>query len=205
MIETLLIATHNPGKLKEFRHLLSGYPVRVTSAGELNLPVPIESGTTFTENALIKARAAAKASNLPSLADDSGISIASLGGKPGVDTAPWAKAGGLQTLTSPSAAFCTCVLALAFPDGREQLFEGIVHGNIVLPPRGQGGFGFDAWFQPEGETQTYAELDKTANPERATLSEGQTARDDVFASKGFALTHRTIAFHKFTAAMFQHA
>jgi len=167
MLPELVIATHNQGKLKEFRDLLSPYVASIASAGELNLPEPVEDGGTFVANALIKAQAAAMASGKPALADDSGICINALEGGPGVDTASWTKRGleGLQELhdemegNPDTGATCVCVLALVHPDGWEQVFEGRVHGEIVWPPHA-GGFGYDGMFKPNGHDQTYAEMGK---------------------------------------------
>ncbi len=176
----LVIATHNAGKLREIRALLAPYGLECVSAGDLGLPEPAETGTTFVENALIKAHAAARAANLPALADDSGLSVAALGGAPGVYTADWAQAaaceggpgrdwylamgkveGKLAELgpAAPRDAWFSCVLALAWPDGSAQVYEGRVDGTLVWPPRGTLGFGYDPVFVMQGDTQTFAELD----------------------------------------------
>ena len=165
----LLLATHNAGKLAEIKALLEPLGFVVTSAGELGLPEPVEDGGSFTANALIKARAACSASGLPALADDSGLCINALNGAPGVDTANWTKHGhaGLAELHSAMkddpdrAAHCVCVLALVWPDGAEELFEGRTSGTIVWPPRGENGFSYDGIFQPDGESRTYAQMTKT--------------------------------------------
>ncbi len=179
----LVIATHNAGKLKEISALLAPYGMDCISAGALGLPEPPETGTTFVENALIKARAASEASGLPALADDSGLSVAALDGRPGVYTADWAerqhfegepgrdwfmamgKVEGMLQARGPDAprdAWFSCVLALAWPDGEYAVYEGRVDGTITWPPRGEKGFGYDPVFIPQGGTQTFAEIDPDA-------------------------------------------
>ena len=176
----LVIATHNAGKLKEISALLAPHGVGCLSAGALGLPEPAETGTTFGENALIKARAAAQASQIPALADDSGLSVAALGGRPGIYTADWAerqwfegavgrdwymamgKVEGLlceQGDDADRSAWFTCVLALAWPDGTSAVYEGRVDGTLTWPPRGTMGFGYDPVFVPQGRALTFAELD----------------------------------------------
>jgi XTP/dITP diphosphohydrolase len=178
--ETLVIATHNAGKLREIGALLEPYGVKCISAGALGLPEPAETGTTFVENALIKARAAAEASQLPALADDSGLSVAALGGRPGVYTADWAerqwfegepgrdwymamgKVEGLLSQIGPQvdrSCWFSCVLAIAWPDGTSAVYEGRAEGSYTWPPRGTMGFGYDPVFIPTGREQTFAELD----------------------------------------------
>lgn len=176
----LVIATHNAGKLKEIGALLAPYGLECISAGALGLPEPAETGTTFVENALIKARAAAEASGIVALADDSGLSVDALGGRPGVYTADWAerqpfegepgrdwymamgKVEGMLVHLGPEtprdAAF-HCVLALAWPDGDSAVYEGKCVGTLTWPPRGEMGFGYDPAFVPVGRTQTFAEID----------------------------------------------
>lgn len=177
---SLVIATHNGGKLKEIAALLEPYGVRCLSAGSLGLAEPIETGTSFVENALIKARAAAEASGLAALADDSGLSVEALGGRPGVYTADWAERqwfeglpgrdwylamgkveGLLQALGPDTPRGCAfhCVLAVAWPDGDTATYEGIAPGTLTWPPRGSMGFGYDPVFVPLGRQQTFAELD----------------------------------------------
>jgi len=192
---SLVIATHNAGKLKEISALLAPYGVKCISAGSLGLPEPPETGTTFVQNALIKARAAAEASGLPALADDSGLSVAALDGRPGVYTADWAERqhfegaagrdwymamgkveGMLQEKgpdTDRSCAF-HCVLALAWPDGETAVYEGSAPGTLTWPPRGEMGFGYDPVFIPEGRDQTFAEI---APEEKHAISH----RADAFA------------------------
>ena len=178
--ETLVIATHNAGKLKEIAALLAPFGLQCISAGSLGLPEPDETGKTFTENALIKAHAAATASGLPALADDSGLSVAALQGRPGVYTADWAerqwfegkpgrdwymamgKVEGLlceQGADVDRSAWFSCVLAIAWPDGDSVVYEGRVDGSLTWPPRGTMGFGYDPVFVPNGDTRTFAELD----------------------------------------------
>ncbi len=179
----LVIATHNDGKLKEISALLAPFGMECISAGSLGLPEPPETGTTFVENALIKARAAAEASGLPALADDSGLSVSALDGRPGVYTADWAERqhfegkpgrdwymamgkveGMLQAMGAdvPRDAWFSCVLAIAWPDGEYAVYEGRVDGTLKWPPRGQRGFGYDPVFVPAGGTQTFAEIEPEA-------------------------------------------
>ena len=176
---SLVIATHNAGKLREIGALLDPYGVKCLSAGSLGLPEPAETGTTFVENALIKARASAEASGMAALADDSGLSVKALDGRPGVYTADWAERqwfegepgrdwfmamGKVEGLlrergddVDRSAAF-HCVLAIAWPDGDFAVYEGIAPGSLTWPPRGELGFGYDPIFVPEGRDQTFAEI-----------------------------------------------
>lgn len=181
--ERLVIATHNSGKLREISALLAPYGLECVSAGDLGLAEPEETGTRFAENALIKARAASSAANLPALADDSGLSVAALDGRPGVYTADWAERqwfegepgrdwymamgkveGMLQALGPRANRACwfTCVLAIAWPDGDSIVYEGRVDGAFVWPPRGQRGFGYDPVFLPEGRNETFGEMDPNA-------------------------------------------
>jgi XTP/dITP diphosphohydrolase len=174
--DTLLIATHNQGKLDEIAHLLRPLGISVTSAKEHGLPEPDETGTTFVENARIKAHSAAAATGLPSLADDSGIEIDALGGAPGVYTADWAETPDgrdfvlAMTTThrkliesgvpAPHFARFCCTLVLAWPDGHDEVFLGVMEGQIVWPMRGDQGHGFDPIFQPEGYVSTFGEMDR---------------------------------------------
>jgi len=176
----LVIATHNAGKLKEIGALLAPFGVDCISAGALGLPEPAETGRTFVDNALIKARAAAEASGLVALADDSGLSVAARDGRPGVYTADWAERqwfegdagrdwymamgkveGMLQAKGpgTPREAWFSCVLALAWPDGEHEVYEGRIDGTLTWPPRGTLGFGYDPVFMPAGRKVTFAELD----------------------------------------------
>ena len=197
----LVIASHNQGKVREIRDLLAAFGIEPVSAGELGLPEPEETGTTFAENALLKARASAL-SGLPALSDDSGLEVKALGGRPGVYTADWAerqwfegapgrdwymamgKVEGLLAEQGPSvdrsAAF-VCTLAVAWPDGHSEVFEGRVEGSLTWPPRGALGFGYDPVFVASGADQTFAEIDPAAK---------------------HAISHRADAFKKLVAALF---
>lgn len=172
----LLVATHNRGKLEEIAHLLEPFGISVSSAAEHGLPEPEETGTTFVENARIKAHAAARATGLPALADDSGIEIDALGGAPGVYTADWAETptgrdfamamrrahDELEAVGAPhprTARFC-CTLVLAWPDGHDEVFPGTVEGRVVWPMRGEQGHGYDPVFQPDGYDITFGEMDR---------------------------------------------
>lgn len=172
--ETLVIATHNKGKLREFADLLAPHGLAAKLAGDLGLPEPEETGITFEENAEIKAVAAAKVSGLPALADDSGVVVDALGGAPGVHSARWAgpskdfgaamekveeglRDAGAVTPSERGARF-VAVLCLAFPDGTCEFWRGEIEGTMIWPPRGTNGFGYDPMFVPEGETRTFGEL-----------------------------------------------
>jgi XTP/dITP diphosphohydrolase len=176
----LVIATHNAGKLREIAALLGPHGPECLSAGSLGLAEPAETGRTFIDNALIKARAAAEASGLPALADDSGLSVAALDGRPGVWTADWAERqwfegepgrdwylamGKIEGMLAAKGtdvareAWFTCVLALAWPDGEHAVYEGRVDGTLVWPPRGERGFGYDPVFVPVGRAETFGEMD----------------------------------------------
>jgi XTP/dITP diphosphohydrolase len=170
----LVIASHNQGKVREIRALLEPFGIEPVSAGDLGLPEPEETGTTFAENALLKAHASARGSGMVALADDSGLCVTALGGDPGVYTADWAETpdgrdwqlamekveAALQARNAAdrSAAF-VCTLALAWPDGHAEIFEGRVEGHLEWPPRGEMGFGYDPVFVPSGYTESFAELD----------------------------------------------
>lgn len=168
----LVLATHNKGKLREVQALLAPHGIAAVSAGELGLPEPPETGTTFAENARIKALAAASATSLPALADDSGFSVAALDGAPGVYTADWAmrpdgtrdyamamEKVNAQCAGSPDMrAWFNCALCLAWPDGRTATFMARVEGMRIWPPRGDAGFGYDPMFVPAGGTRTYGEM-----------------------------------------------
>lgn len=201
----LVVATHNKGKLAEIRDLIGPFGLEAVSAGELGLPEPAETGTTFEENAYTKAFAAASASGLPALSDDSGLCVDALGGAPGVHTADWAEkpdgtgrdfAMAMQTVedlmqekgaTAPATRTgrFVAVLCLAFPDGRAEYFRGEVEGTLVWPPRGDKGFGYDPVFQPVGYTQTFGEMP-------ASEKHGwEAGRGDL------GLSHRARAFAKF--------
>lgn len=175
---TLVIASHNQGKVREIAELLTGHVERVASAKDLGLPEPAETGTTFVENATIKALSAAKGAGHPALADDSGICVDALMGAPGVYTADWAvtddgsrdfglamaKVNDLLMDTAPHgevelSAHFVCCLALAWPDGHVETVEGRVDGHLVWPIRGDKGFGFDPMFVPNGFDETFGEMD----------------------------------------------
>ena len=198
----LVIASHNAGKVREIRALLAPFGIEPVSAGELGLAEPDETGTSFAENALLKAHASAQGSGLPALADDSGLCVSALGGAPGVYTADWAesqtfegeagrnwymamgKVEGKLAQIGPNAdrsAYFICTLAIAWPDGHEEIFEGRVDGSLTWPPRGTLGFGYDPVFVPKGRTETFADLD----PEEK-----------------HAMSHRADAFRKLVAAVF---
>ena len=169
----LVIATHNPGKLREIEALAAPHGFSVLSAGALGLPEPVEDGTTFIENARIKALASARASGKPALADDSGIAVDALHGAPGIFSARWAgpdKDFGVaiervraelawREYDEGARAHFVCALTLAWPDGHCEDFEGIVRGTLTFPARGERGFGYDPIFLPHGMAQTYGEID----------------------------------------------
>lgn len=172
--DRLVIATHNKGKLEEFAALLAPLNIACVSAGDLGLGEPDETETTFLGNARIKAHAAARASGLPALADDSGLSVDALDGAPGVYTADWAttptgrdfgmameKTWALleaKQAASPRRAQFRCTLVLAWPDGHDEYVEGLAPGQLVWPRRGAEGHGYDPMFQPDGLTVTFAEM-----------------------------------------------
>jgi XTP/dITP diphosphohydrolase len=189
--DRLVIATHNPGKLTEIGDLLAPFEVTALSAAALGLPEPEETGTSFAANAALKARAAAEASGLPALADDSGLVVPALGGAPGIYSARWAGPTRDFTLAMQrvhgelgdkdrDASFVS-VLALIWPDGHEALFRGEVDGKLSWPPRGENGFGYDPMFIPEGYAQTFGELPSEVK---------------------YAIDHRARAFQKLVAASF---
>lgn len=197
----LVIATHNEGKLAEMRELLDHYRIAAVSAGELGLPEPEETGSTFLANSRLKAIAAAKGADCAALADDSGLCVDALDGAPGVYSARWAgptrdfaiartkvetelRAAGAK---APFAAHFTCVLTLASPDGEMQSFEGRVDGELVFPPRGSLVFGYDPIFLPEKLDRTFGEM---------TLEEKQAIPPDGSP----ALSHRARAFQAFARA-----
>lgn len=172
----LLVATHNKGKLEEIADLLAPFSVQVTSAGSLGLPEPAETETTFVGNARIKAHAASRATGMIALADDSGISVDGLGGQPGVYTADWAETPNgrdfVQAMTRtwaaleaanapyPRRAQFRCTLVMAWPDGHDEVFEGVMPGQVVWPMRGTQGHGYDPIFQPDGQDVTFGEMDR---------------------------------------------
>lgn len=188
--DRILIATHNAGKLEEMGQLFALRGVRVVGAAEMNLPEPEETEDTFVGNARIKAHAAAKATGLPALSDDSGIEVEALDNAPGVYTADWAETPNgrdfvmamtkthdlLETKNAPHprrARFCA-TLVLAWPDGHDEVFVGKVNGTLVWPMRGKQGHGYDPMFQPDGHDITFAEMD-------ADTKNGISHRADAFA------------------------
>jgi len=169
MLPKLILATHNKGKVKEFQAMLAGHVGEIVCAADYHLPEPAETGTTFVENAKIKALAAMRATGLPALSDDSGISVNALNSAPGVYSADWAghprDFGKAMALVQEKlgdatdrSAYFTSVLVLAFPDDTLHVFEGVIHGTMIWPPRGTGGFGYDPMFLPEGHAQTFGEM-----------------------------------------------
>ena len=171
--DRLVIASHNPGKVTEIADLLRPFGVAVVSAGELGLEEPEETGATFAENAALKARAAATVSGLPALSDDSGLAVEALGGDPGIYSARWAgpekdfgvamgKVEAALAGKSDRRAHFICALALGWPDGHVEIFEGRVDGTLVWPPRGDRGFGYDPVFLPDGGALTFGEMDPDA-------------------------------------------
>ena len=165
----LVVASHNAGKVKEIADLLAPFPIDIVSAAALNLPEPEETGDTFTANAVLKAEAAVKGSGLPALADDSGLAVAALDGAPGLYSARWAgperdfqmamaKVQEKLGQNPNRRAHFISVLALAWPDGHVECFEGRVHGEMTWPPRGDLGFGYDPMFLPDGYTLTFGEI-----------------------------------------------
>jgi XTP/dITP diphosphohydrolase len=197
----LVAATHNPGKLTEIRELMKPYGLEVVSAGELNLDEPEETGATFGDNAGLKAMTAARAYGIVALADDSGLCVEALGGAPGIYSARWAgedkdfgaamarverelKARAEQP---PWRASFVSVLALAWPDGALETFEGRVDGTLVFPPRGTAGFGYDPIFRPDGHDRTFGEM--SAEDKHGIPADGS-----------LALSHRARAFQKLARA-----
>lgn len=174
--ERLLVATHNRGKLEEIEKLLEPFGISVVSAADFGLPEPEETETSFVGNARIKAHAAAQATQLPALSDDSGITIDALNGAPGVYTADWAETPQgrdfdmamrktwdlLEAAAAPEPrqAQFRCTLVLAWPDGHDEVFEGVMPGRIVWPMRGDQGHGYDPIFQPDGHDLTFGEMDR---------------------------------------------
>lgn len=166
---TLVVASHNPGKVREIGDLLSGSALTIVSAGALGLPEPEESGATFVENALLKAHAAADGSGHPALADDSGLVVPALDGAPGIHSARWGgpakdfsvameRVENLLAGIPDRRAHFVCVLALAWPDGHTEVFEGTVHGTLTWPPCGDKGFGYDPMFIPDGHEISFGEM-----------------------------------------------
>ena len=188
----LVLATHNPGKVVEIADLVKPFGIEVVSAGELDLPEPEETETAFKGNARLKAHAAAKASGLPALADDSGLSVKALDGAPGIYSARWAgptKDFGVamdrvreELGDNPSReAMFICALTLAWPDGHDETFLGTITGALTFPAKGKHGFGYDPIFVPTGFSQTFGEMDP---------------------AKKHAMSHRAHAFEQLVAACF---
>ncbi len=190
----LVIASHNSGKVAEIADLLTPLGIAIESAAGLGLPEPHEDGMTFLENAMLKARSATLASNLPALADDSGLAVTALGGAPGIYSARWAETNDARDFTAAMSrvqaelgdsgdrsAHFVCVLALAWPDGHVESFEGRVAGEIVWPPRGTRGFGYDPIFRAAGDARSFGEIDP---------------------GEKHAISHRAVAFRKMLDACF---
>lgn len=194
--DRLVIATHNAGKLCEMAELLAPYAIEAVSAGELGLPEPEETATTFSGNAAIKAEAATAATGLPAFADDSGLCVAALGGAPGIYSARWAKDAGsfeaamgriAEPLTGrpgPHRAHFVSALALARPEAATIVVEGRVDGELVFPPRGTLGFGYDPIFRPDGHDRTFGEM-------------SSQEKHGIPADGSRALSHRARAFQEF--------
>jgi XTP/dITP diphosphohydrolase len=192
--DRLVLASHNAGKLREIAELVTPYGITAVSAATLGLPEPEETGTTFIANAELKARAAAEASGLPALADDSGLAVEALGGAPGIYSARWAGPRRDFTIgmarvqreleakgTANHRAAFVAVLSLCWPDGHCESFEGRVQGTLTWPPRGDRGFGYDPIFIPDGYRETFGEMDPAAK---------------------HAISHRAVAFRQLEAACF---
>lgn len=192
----IVIASHNKGKLREISALLGPLGIEAVPASDFGLAEPEETEDSFAGNALIKARFAAEGSGLPALSDDSGLCVEALGGEPGVYTADWAETPNgrdwMLAMTKVEdrlkalgpnvsrAAHFVCTLAMVWPDGQEELFEGVMPGSLTWPPRGDMGFGYDPVFVPEGYSQTFAEMDP---------------------AQKHAISHRARAFAKLKASL----
>ena len=197
----LVIATHNAGKLREFEELLRPFDLTLLGAAALDLEEPEETGSTFRDNALLKARAAARASGLVAISDDSGLCVEGLDGAPGIYSARWAgptkdfgaamarveRELGARAASPPWRAAFISVLALAWPDGADEAFEGRVDGVLVFPPRGTAGFGYDPIFRPDGLSRTFGEM--SAEEKHGIPADGS-----------LALSHRARAFQKLQRA-----
>ena len=189
--DTLVIASHNKGKVREIAALLGAHVKHFPSAGDLGLPEPDETESSFSGNAALKARAAATGSGKPTLADDSGLVVPALGGAPGIYSARWAgperdfgiamRRVETELGDKDPAAYFICALALAWPDGHVETVEGEVHGRLAFPPRGDRGFGYDPIFIPKGHDTTFGEMDPDTK---------------------HAISHRADAFRKLAARCF---
>ena len=190
--DRLVVASHNPGKVREIRALIAPFGIETLGAAELALAEPEETGTSFAENATLKAEAAMQTSGLPALSDDSGLCVAALEGAPGIYSARWAGLGKdfriamdrvqrelMEKGARDMRAHFVCALALAAPDAPAQIFEGRVFGTLTFPPRGDKGFGYDPIFVPEGHRHTFGEMDPDAK---------------------HAMSHRARAFAKFVGS-----
>jgi XTP/dITP diphosphohydrolase len=198
---TLVAATHNAGKLREFRELLDPWGIALVSAGDLGLPEPEETGDTFEANAKLKAFAAARAARMPALADDSGLCVEALDGAPGIYSARWAGSskdfsGAMarvqrellgKNAPEPWRAYFISALVLAWPDDHVEYFEGRVDGRLVFPPRGANGFGYDPIFLPDGHSQGFGEM--SAQEKHGIPADGS-----------LALSHRARAFQMLARA-----
>jgi XTP/dITP diphosphohydrolase len=201
----IVIATHNAGKLREMRELLAPWGIDAVAAGDLGLPEPEETGTTFAANARLKAKAAAQAANLPAFADDSGLCVEALDGAPGIYSARWA--GPVKDFAAamariehdliarhapePWRAHFISALAVAWPDDHVEAFEGRVDGMLVFPPRGAAGFGYDPVFRPDGMDRTFGEM--SADEKHGIPADGSRA-----------LSHRARAFQSLAQAILRH-
>jgi XTP/dITP diphosphohydrolase len=197
----VVAATHNKGKLVELRELLRPHGLELVSAGDLDLPEPEETGDTFVANALIKAEAAASASGLPAVSDDSGLCVVGLDGQPGIYSARWARGAKdfasamarieaeliARGVEKPWRGYFVSALAIAWPDGLVETFEGRVDGDLVFPPRGTRGFGYDPCFKPDGHDRTFGEM--TADEKHGLPADGSRA-----------LSHRARAFQALARA-----
>ena len=205
LLETsrLILASHNAGKLREMRELMADYGIEIISAGDLGLPEPEETGQTFIENAELKALAATQSALIPAFADDSGLCVEALHNEPGIYSARWAgeskdfgaamakiegllQKAGADTSAKRRAHFVSA-LTLAWPDGHVESFEGKIYGEIVWPPRGKAGFGYDPFFLPEGHNRTFGEM--SAQEKHGLPKDGE-----------LALSHRARAFQMLAKA-----
>lgn len=202
----IVVATHNPGKLREIRELLLPYRIDAVSAGELGLGEPPERGTTFRANARDKAMSAATASGMPALADDSGLAVEALDGDPGVRSARWAgpakdfqramemieeklRARGACSPSQRKAHFI-CALCIAWPDAQVEEFEAKIEGTLVWPPRGEQGFGYDPMFLPDGHSRTFGEMSSREKHALPPIGKGLSHRARAFLELAEACLER---------------